>query len=174
MRFLREHPRCGLVGCRLYHPDGSYAFPARQFQTWQMIAARRAGLERLFPGVIQRYVYADRSRYETFPCDWVSGCLMLVRRQAMQEVGSFDLRFGKYFEDVDICYRLARAGWQVMFHGGTYAFHHEQRASRPLISHDAWRHLRAYFLWLAKWGVVRGQGSGVRGQGPEKKASNLS
>jgi GT2 family glycosyltransferase len=151
VHFLRGHPRCGLAACRLYHPDGSYAYPARKFQTAKIIAARRAGLARLFPGALDRYVYADRSRYESFPCDWVSGCLMLVRRAAIQEIGDFDCRFEKYFEDVDLCQRLANAGWQVMFHGRTYAFHHEQRASKPLVSRDAWRHLRAYSLWLAKW-----------------------
>jgi GT2 family glycosyltransferase len=153
VNFIRQHPRCGLAACRLYHPDGSYAHPARQFQTLKVVAARRAGLSRLLPGVIQRYVYAERSRYESFACDWVSGCLMLVRRAAVEEIGGFDCRYGKYFEDVDICLRLARTGWQVMFHGGTYAWHHEQRASKPLVSRDALRHLRAYLLWLSKWGI---------------------
>jgi GT2 family glycosyltransferase len=150
VRFQREHPRCALAACRLYHPNGRYAYPARRFQTAKIITARRAGLAPLFRVALDHYVYGDRSRYESFPCDWVSGCLMLVRREAILQIGGFDCRYGKYFEDVDICYRLARNGWQVMFYGGTYAFHHEQRASKPLWSPDAWLHLRAYGRWLAK------------------------
>ncbi len=164
VQFLREQPKCGLAACRLYHPDGEYGYPARRYQTLRTIAARRGGMKQLFPNTLARYVYADRSRYDSFPCDWVSGCLMLVRREALQQIGGFDCRYGKYFEDVDVCSRLAAAGWQVMFHGGTYAFHHEQRASKPLLSRDAWRHLRAYGLWLAKAGVMS-QGIGVREQG---------
>jgi GT2 family glycosyltransferase len=150
VRFMHERPECGLAGCRLYHPDGTYGHPARRFQTLSTIAARRAGLGRLLPAALERYVYAHQSRYDSFACDWVSGCLMLVRRKAIEEIGLFDCRYGKYFEDVDICYRLAQAGWKVMFHGGTFGFHHEQRASKPLFSRDAWLHLRAYGKWLAK------------------------
>lgn len=161
VRFMREHPKCGLAACRLYHPDGTYGHPARRFQTLSTIAARRTGLGRLMPGAVDRYVYGHLSRYDNFACDWVSGCLMLVRRAAIEQIGLFDCRYGKYFEDVDICYRLAQGGWQVMFHGGTFAFHHEQRASKPLWSRDAWIHLRAYGLWLAK----------RRGQGADKDAA---
>ena len=48
---------------------------------------------------------------------------------------------------------MARAGWQVMFHGGTRCYHHEQRASRKAFSRDAWRHGRAYLRWLMKVGA---------------------
>ena len=72
------------------------------------------------------YFYRDRSRQDTFECDWLSGCFLLARREALEEVGSFDEGFGKYFEDVDMCLRMARAGWKVMYHGGTYACHLEQ------------------------------------------------
>jgi hypothetical protein len=60
----------------------------------------------------------------------------------------------KYFEDVDMCLRMARAGWQVMFNGQTHCYHHEQRASRRALSRDAWWHGRAYLRWLYKWGLT--------------------
>src|SRR5262245_63241259 len=41
VRFMDEHPDCGVAGCRLYHPDGTYAYPARRFQSLRTIAARR-------------------------------------------------------------------------------------------------------------------------------------
>ena len=72
--------------------------------------------------------------------------------EAVEGVGLFDESFGKYFEDVDMCLRMARAGWQVMYHGATSAYHIEQRASRNLFSADAWKHLRSYLYWLSKWG----------------------
>jgi GT2 family glycosyltransferase len=53
-----------------------------------------------------------------------------------------------------MCLRMARAGWQVMFNGGTRCYHHEQRASRHAFSRDAWRHGRAYLRWLLKWGLT--------------------
>ena len=62
----------------------------------------------------------------------------MVRREAIEAVGHFDEGYGKYFEDVDLCLRMARAGWQVMYHGATSCYHLESRASRNPFSADAW------------------------------------
>ncbi|HEY2837785.1 MAG TPA: hypothetical protein VGJ26_01460, partial [Pirellulales bacterium] len=152
--FMDLHPRCGLSICRLYHPDGTYGHPARRFPSWRMIAARRLGMQRWFSQAVDSYLYQDQDPHRSFECDWVSGCFMLVRREAIHAVGNFDESFVKYFEDVDICLRMARAGWLVMFHGATYCYHHEQRASRRALSRDAWLHGRAYLRWLLKWGFA--------------------
>ena len=155
VQFMDGQPDCGLAGCRLYHQDGQYAYPARRFQTVPIILARRCGLGRLMPSVVDRYLYRDRDSHDSFDCDWVSGCFLMIRRQALEEVGPLDERFGKYFEDVDFCLRMKRAGWRVMHHGSAYCYHLEQRSSGKLLSLDAWRHLRAYLHWLRKWGLAR-------------------
>jgi len=150
--FMDRQPRCGIAGCRLYHADGSDARAARQFQTLPLILARRCGLGRVLRRRVDRHFYGKHAPHETWPCDWLSGCFLMVRREAIAEVGQFDEQYGKYFEDVDICLRMARAGWQVMYHGATSCYHLESRASKNLLSADAWTHLRAYFRWLRKWG----------------------
>lgn len=55
---------------------------------------------------------------------WLSGCACLVRAEAAREVGLFDERFFMYFEDVDWCYRFARAGWSVVYLPGPRVLHH--------------------------------------------------
>jgi N-acetylglucosaminyl-diphospho-decaprenol L-rhamnosyltransferase len=150
--FMDTHPGCGIAGCRLYHADGDFAYPARRFQTLPTIAARRLGLGRIFKRRLNNYLYREHAVTDSYPCDWLSGCFMMIRREAFEDVGYFDEGFVKYFEDVDICLRMARAGWQVMYHGGTYGYHLEQRASKRLFSLDARMHLRSYLRWLWKWG----------------------
>ncbi len=156
--FMDARPDCGLAGCRLYHADGQEAFAARRFQTLPVLLARRFGLGRWMPGTLARYLYRDRDRGDSFQCDWLSGCFLMLRRAAYRQVGPLDERFGKYFEDVDLCLRMALAGWQVMYHGGTSCYHIEQRGSRRLLSRDGLRHARAYLLWLRKWGPLAARG----------------
>ena len=57
--FMDSQPRCGIAGCRVYHEDGSYAYPARRFQTVPVILSRRLGLERFMPATIDRYLYRE-------------------------------------------------------------------------------------------------------------------
>jgi N-acetylglucosaminyl-diphospho-decaprenol L-rhamnosyltransferase len=149
---MDARPRCGIAGCRLLHADGADALAARRFPTLPLVLARRCGLGRLFRGALDRHFYAEHAPDETFPCDWLSGCFLWVRREAIRQVGPFDERYGKYFEDVDMCLRMARAGWQVLYHGAASCYHLEARASKRLFSADAWRHLRAYLAWLRRWG----------------------
>jgi len=152
--FMDRHTECGVSGCRLYRADGQFAYPARRFQTLPAILARRLGLGRWMRRTLNRYFCRDHSPQDTFECDWLSGCFLLVRREAFEDVGCFDEGFTKYFEDVDLCLRMARAGWKVMYHGDTYGYHLEQRASGRLFSADARWHLQSYLRWLWKWGFA--------------------
>jgi GT2 family glycosyltransferase len=150
VRFMDRQPLCGVSICRLLHTHGGEAYAARRFPTLAMIAARRLGLAGVFPQSLDRYFYRDRGVFDSFECDWVSGCFLFIRREALRDIGELDERFVKYFEDVDFCARVARAGWQVMYHGGTWCYHHEQRASRRLFSRDALRHIASYLCWLTR------------------------
>lgn len=167
--FMDANPGCGLSVCRILHPDGSPGFSARRFPSWRVVAARRLGLRKFFGDALEQYLYQDQDPLSQFPCDWVSGCFMLVRREAIREIGRFDELYVKYFEDVDICLRLARAGWDVMYNGQTYCYHHEQRASRRVFSRDAWWHAWAYLRWQLKWG-----GAAVRSVNHRRKAQPLA
>ena len=143
-------PNCGIAGYRLLHADGHDGRAARRFQTLSVILARRCGLGGIMRRTLERYFYMH-ALGESFECQWLSGCFLMLRNQAVKKVGLFDESFGKYFKDVDMCLRMARAGWRVMYHGATCTYHLEH-GSRKLYSADAWRHLRAYNYWLSKWG----------------------
>jgi GT2 family glycosyltransferase len=152
--FMNSRPECGIAGCRLHHEDGAHAPSARRFQTLSVILARRFRLGRLLHRTLRGHFYGDRAIGASWECDWLSGCFLMMRRKAFEEVGFFDTGFVKYFEDVDMCLRMARAGWRVMYHGGTFCYHLEQRASKSIFSADARTHAQSYLRWLRKWGFA--------------------
>jgi hypothetical protein len=152
--FMHANPDCGVAGCQLRHADGTQAYSARRFQRLSTILARRCGLGRWMRGTLDDYFYRHQDMSAAWPCDWLSGCFLLVRRETFDEVGFFDTRFEKYFEDVDFCRRVTQAGWRVMYNGSTYCYHLEQRASKRIFSADARQHARSYLRWLLKWGFA--------------------
>jgi GT2 family glycosyltransferase len=111
---LDAHPEIGLAGCRQLDAEGRLCPTARRFP-----GVIRALGEALGP---ERFGFArglgeselDLSRYELeLVCDWTAGSFMLVRREALTAAGPLDERFFFYSEEVDLCLRIKRAGWEI-------------------------------------------------------------
>jgi GT2 family glycosyltransferase len=113
---------------------------------------------RRFPtmlGLLKRVLTSRReSDYPTVQepseVDWVAGMFVVFRREAWASVSGFDERFFMYFEDVDLCRRMRRAGWRVIYQPVTSIVHDAQRASHRRADHLVW-HLRSairYFLGI--------------------------
>ncbi|MDP9075674.1 MAG: glycosyltransferase family 2 protein, partial [Actinomycetota bacterium] len=114
----------GVVGPRLLNADGSVYPSARTFPS--MIDAAGHGLLGLaWPGnpFSRRYRLLDWDRRDSRVVDWVSGACFLIRRQAFDDVGGFDPRYFMYMEDVDLCWRVGRAGWRVLYQPAAEVVH---------------------------------------------------
>ena len=113
---LDDDAGVGLAGPRLSNPDGSLYPSARTFP--DLIDAMGHGLFGLVaPGnrFTRRYRLLDWDHGQQANVDWVSGACFLVRRTAWDAVGGFDPSYFMYMEDVDLCWRLGEAGWQVAY-----------------------------------------------------------
>lgn len=117
VHFMDAHPEAGACGPKLLNPDGSLQRTANRFPTLTYGIFEALALNRFFPNnPIQRAnIYAEWDRSTTRAVDAVSGACLLVRREVMEQVGLLDENFFLYSEEVDWCYRLARAGWQVYY-----------------------------------------------------------
>ncbi|HWC10630.1 MAG TPA: glycosyltransferase family 2 protein [Acidimicrobiales bacterium] len=113
---LDEDEGLAVVGPRVDNPDGTRYPSVRRFPDLGM-AAGHAFLGLVRPGnrFTRRYRMLDREPNRAGPVDWVSGTCMLVRRPAFDAVGGFDEAYFMYVEDVDLCTRLRRRGWTVLF-----------------------------------------------------------
>jgi GT2 family glycosyltransferase len=123
--YLDRHPEVGLVGPRLVYPDGSpqaSVFPFPGTLRWLVENDPVAPVAGLFPPVRSR-LYRFSPPPSAGPVPWVLGAAIAVRREAFEAVGGFDESFFLYFEEVDLCLRLARAGWETHFVPHTTVMH---------------------------------------------------
>jgi len=120
--YMDAHPRCGVLGVKLVGRDGSLQPSCRYFPTPWNIFLVSTGLARFFPKthLVDDLSWDHASERE---CDWVPGCYYLVRREVIDEVGLFDPRFFMYYEEVDHCRAVRKAGWSVIYYPFTQVIH---------------------------------------------------
>lgn len=99
--YLDHHERAAIVGPRLVHPDGTLQASCFPFpRPLRPLTRSRA-----------RSLPHDRAG----PVPWVVGAALAIRRAAFEAVGGFDESYQMYFEEVDLSYRLRKAGWETHF-----------------------------------------------------------
>ena len=106
----------GAAGPQVRYPDGRLQASARTFPTLGQ-AAGHALLGLWWPNNpwTRSYRQADADPDEPRDVDWLSGCALMLRRAAFDDVGGFDPGYWMYVEDVDLGFRLREAGWRVRF-----------------------------------------------------------
>jgi N-acetylglucosaminyl-diphospho-decaprenol L-rhamnosyltransferase len=147
-----RHPEAAVVAPRLVLPDGSAQHSAYPFPTVPFTLAYLAGLTRLNRRIAHRWCIGDGfDPDENRAVPWVVGAFLLVRRQAWDQVGGFDQEQWMYAEDLDLGWRLGRAGWKARYVPSAEVLHDESAATS-----QAWgaeRHARWHastYRWLMK------------------------
>ena len=115
--FARARPRCGVAGPELRDPDGRWQPSRRRFPTVSGTLVRRTPLRlvlRPFERQRAHYLLDDRPR-DPAQADWMLGAFLLLRREMLDELGGFDEGFRLYGEDIELCYRAAKAGWECWY-----------------------------------------------------------
>ncbi len=84
------------------------------------------------------------------PAGWLSGSCMLIRREAFDSVHGFDPSYFMYFEDLDLCERLGRAGWQSVYVPGAVCVHEGGHATSKVNHLMVAEHHRSAYRYLAR------------------------
>lgn len=115
VELMEQHPEVGIAGCRLELEDGSFDHAAkRSFPTLTSALAHFTGVGRRFAGNSRLASYRA-PHVESGVVDAVNGAFMLMRREALDEIGLFDEGYWMYMEDLDLCYRAKRRGWVTWY-----------------------------------------------------------
>jgi GT2 family glycosyltransferase len=123
--FADAHPEAAIVGPRLRNPDGSLQRSVRGFPTLWGLATEYLFLRKLAPrSRLLNPLYAGRFDHETErEADYLYGACLLVRREAVEQVGGLDEDFFMFSEETEWAYRLRAAGWKVLFTPAAEAVH---------------------------------------------------
>lgn len=115
--FADGNPSVGIVGCQVLETQHSVQPTCFRFPSPMTIFMALTGLHSLFPNnrlfALERF--GDWARDTERDVDVVSGMFMLVRREAVDEVGLMDEDYFMYAEEADWCYRFWQAGWRCVF-----------------------------------------------------------
>ena len=115
--FADANPKAAVVGCRVFNPDRSIQPTCLMFPSLLNMVLSVFWLNRLFPKskFFGRAELTWWDKNKVREVDVVGGCFMLVRREAIEQVGGMDELFFMYSEDVDWCYRFCKVGWKVIY-----------------------------------------------------------
>jgi N-acetylglucosaminyl-diphospho-decaprenol L-rhamnosyltransferase len=162
-----DRPRAGAIGPLVRDLDGSLYPSARKVPSIGE-AVGHAFLHPFNPEnrFSRAYTMADWDRASEREVSWVSGSCVLLRRDALSQVGAFDEGFFMYAEDADLCTRLRRGGWTVLFTPELEVMHergvstgnskrmiheHSRSIYRYFAKHHAtgWKRVLLPFAWVA-------------------------
>lgn len=147
---LETEPDVALVGPMLKEPSGVVYPSGRDFPDLG------EALGHAFVGLVwggnpwtRRYRRLGAEQHRRRQADWVSGAFFVARSDALSSVGGFDESYFMYVEDVDLCWRLERAGWRVVYEPAAEVIHEQGRSTsrhpyRMLVAHhrSMWRFAR--------------------------------
>jgi GT2 family glycosyltransferase len=110
--FLDAHPKAGIAGSRLLSPEGELQASPFRFQgiATELDRGLRLGL---LTRVLSPPLAVDLERPSRG--EWVSGASMILRTSMLERIGLLDEGLYTYFDDIDICLRARRAGWETWF-----------------------------------------------------------
>lgn len=150
LRRLEDEPRIGMIGCRLVQLDGTFDHAAkRSFPTPLGALAHFLKVGRLASGgALAQYRATEVAEHEAGDVDAINGAFMLVRREAMEDVGLFDPSYWLYMEDLDWCRRFHDRGWRVAYDGTVTAVHVKGGTAG---AHRAWRQNVAFHRGMGRF-----------------------
>ena len=162
VEYLDTHPKVAIAAPALQNPDGTPQQSCFRFHSWHIPLYRRTplGSLRWAQPELKYFEMADQTITEPTNVDWVMGSCLLMRREAIDQVGLLDENFFRYFEDTGWCHRFHEAGWSVMYLPQVHLIHYYRRQSADgtwlgaLFSPLTRSHIKSAMYYFKKYGYI--------------------
>lgn len=133
--FMKEHPGAGALGIRMLDGRGRFlreskrAFPSPLTSLYKL-----SGLSKLFPrsSTFSRYHLGHLPENENNEVDVLAGAFMFIRKEVLDKTGGFDESFFMYGEDVDLSFRIQKAGYSNYYFAGSSIIHFKGESTRKV------------------------------------------
>jgi len=150
VEYMKEQAHIGLIGPKILNSDGTLQQAAkRSFPTLGVALPKLLGLAKIFPNSrwASRYNLTFLNSDETHRVDAISGSCMFIRSELYRKLGGFDEQFFMFGEDLDLCYRVKKKGFEVHYVSKTQIIHYkgESVKSAPYNSKNAFHHAMILF-----------------------------
>ena len=136
LAFMDTHPEAGALGPRLIDGKGQFAPDSKKsFPSLSVAIFKTTGINKIFnkSPYFNKYYAVHIGERETAAVDVLSGCCMLVRKKAMEEAGGpFDEDYFMYCEDVDLSYRIEKAGYKNIYFPEVDLVHYKGESTRKM------------------------------------------
>ncbi|MBD2722480.1 glycosyltransferase family 2 protein [Hymenobacter armeniacus] len=151
--FMDAHPECGGLGVKMldgqghFLPESKRALPTPAVAFYKMF-----GLAKLMPRsrTFGRYHLGFLSPEETHEVEVLSGAFMLLRKEALDQVGLLDEDYFMYGEDIDLSYRLTQGGWKNYYFPGTRIIHYKGESTKRTSVNYVFVFYRAMVIFARK------------------------
>ena len=159
VQWLENHPKIGMLGPRLRYPDLTIQPSCYRYPNFLVPLYHRTFLRRL-PGArraLAHYLMEDFNHREVRRVDGIFGAAMMVRAEALKEVGPMDDKnFFMFFEDIDWCRRFTLRGWPVEYVPEITLVHYHGRPSSggwsAIFTNPVMRmHIKSWLKYFWKW-----------------------
>lgn len=151
--FMNTNPQVGASGCKVLLPDGSLDKACRRgFPTPSASLYYMLGLSKIFPNnpKFNQYHLSYLDTNHSYEIDCLVGAFMVVRRSVIDQVGMLDEDFFMYGEDIDWCYRIKQAGWQIYYVATTRIMHYKGASSKKKPFKIIYEFHRAMYIFHKK------------------------
>lgn len=121
MLMYSQRKDVGAVGAKLYYPDNTIQHAGLGIGLLAVAGHLHRGFERNHPGYMGRLIYAQNLSAVTAAC-------VMIRRDVWDEIGGLDESFAVAFNDVDMCMRIRKAGYLIVWTPYAELYHYESKS----------------------------------------------
>jgi GT2 family glycosyltransferase len=131
--FMESHPDAGGLGVKMVDGNGNFLPESKRGLPTPMVSFYKIfGLSSLFPKSkrFSRYHLGHLDKDQTHQVEVLAGAFMLLRREALKKTGLLDEDFFMYGEDIDLSYRLLKAGYKNYYHPEARIIHYKGESTK--------------------------------------------